>query len=142
MVRPGVAVRPDSNLELDLGLDSMERVELLALLEQRFGMRVPEEVAQSAFLVRDVAEAFSGALYRADVAELAWATILDGRERTPEMRALLQPRTFAAPLLFVLARILVRLFTRPQVFGIERFPARGPFIISPNHQSYLGDVGK
>src|SRR5439155_23905921 len=48
-VRAGVFVRPDSNLELDLGLDSMERVELLASLEGRFGVRVPEAIAQSAF---------------------------------------------------------------------------------------------
>ena len=33
----GVSCRPDANLELDLGLDSMERVELLTELEQQFG---------------------------------------------------------------------------------------------------------
>ena len=41
--RDGAPARPDANLELDLGLDSMERVELLTALEQRFGARVPEE---------------------------------------------------------------------------------------------------
>ena len=35
--RDGAPARPDANLELDLGLDSMERVELLTALEQRFG---------------------------------------------------------------------------------------------------------
>nr|MBA3270302.1 AMP-binding protein [Acidobacteriota bacterium] len=39
----GAVVLPDSNLELDLGLDSMERVGLLTALEQRFGVRVPED---------------------------------------------------------------------------------------------------
>src|SRR5690606_15847507 len=39
----GVGCRPASNLELDLGLDSMERVELLTELEQEFGVDVPEE---------------------------------------------------------------------------------------------------
>ena len=38
----GGRVRPDANLELDLGLDSMERVELLTELEGRFGIRVPQ----------------------------------------------------------------------------------------------------
>ena len=38
------SVRPEANLELDLGLDSMERVELLTLLEQRQGTRVAADV--------------------------------------------------------------------------------------------------
>ena len=37
------ASSPDANLELDLGLDSMERVELLTELEQRSGAQVPAE---------------------------------------------------------------------------------------------------
>ncbi len=36
-------VLPNANLELDLGLDSMERVEVLTLLERSAGRRVPAE---------------------------------------------------------------------------------------------------
>ena len=42
--RPRRPSRPDANLELDLGLDSMERVELLTLLEQQAGTRVAADV--------------------------------------------------------------------------------------------------
>ena len=52
----GSAVRPDANLELDLGLDSMERVELLSTLELEFGVDVPDEAAQRIFTVRDLVE--------------------------------------------------------------------------------------
>ena len=135
-VRPGVVVRPGSNLELDLGLDSMERVELLALLEQRFGMQVPEQVAQCAFLVRDLTEAFRGATERAEGAELPWANLLDLPAPGPELRALLETRILA-PVVFAIARVLVRLLARPRLTGVEWIPSRGPFIISPNHQSYL-----
>src|SRR4030095_4296753 len=38
--RSGGSIGPDSNLELDLGLDSMERVELITELEQRFGVHL------------------------------------------------------------------------------------------------------
>jgi long-chain acyl-CoA synthetase len=138
IVRRGVAVRPDSNLELDLGLDSMERVELLALLEQRFGMRVPEAVAQSAVTVRDLAEALRGATEQdVEAGDLPWATLLEVEDPGPEVRALTRRRTIVAPLLFILVRILVRLLVRPRVSGLEHVPGRGPFIISPNHQSYL-----
>ena len=36
------SLRPGHNLELDLGLDSMQRVELLTALEQQLGGEVPE----------------------------------------------------------------------------------------------------
>ena len=137
VVRPGVAVRADSNLELDLGLDSMERVELLALLEQRFAMRAPEEVMQSAFLVRDLAEAFRHAADQGDRSELAWATLLESVEPGSELRPLTQRRSVAAALLFAATRVLVRLLMRPRATGLEHLPRSGPYIISPNHQSYL-----
>jgi long-chain acyl-CoA synthetase len=138
IVRPGVVVRATSNLELDLGLDSMERVELLAMLEQRFGVRLSEPVAQSALLVRDLAEALRGATEQAGHAGgLAWATLLDVPEPGPELRALTRKRTVVAPFLFVLAHVLVRALARPVVSGLEHLPRSGPFIIAPNHQSYL-----
>src|SRR3989442_10403736 len=41
--RPGAVIRPDSNIDLELGLDSIERVELLAGLQLLFGTTVPED---------------------------------------------------------------------------------------------------
>jgi len=137
VVRPGTPVRSSSNLELDLGLDSMERVELLALLEQRFGMRVPDEVAQSAFLVRDLAEAFKHASDRGENTELPWASLLEVPQPEPALQALSQPRVVAAALLFLVARTIVRPLMRTRAIGLEHLPASGPYIISPNHQSYL-----
>ena len=62
--RPGATVVPDANLELDLGLDSMERVELLTSLEQRFGADIPEEEMQRLYTVRELAESILVARYR------------------------------------------------------------------------------
>ena len=50
------SLAPDANLELDLGLDSMERVELLTALEQRFGADMPEEQMQRLYTVRELSE--------------------------------------------------------------------------------------
>ncbi len=41
-------VAPDSSFDCDLGLGSLERVELLVRTEQRLGVRVPETLAQKA----------------------------------------------------------------------------------------------
>ena len=56
-LREGARFFPDANLELDLGLDSMERVELLTELEQRFQTRVSQEVAAEIFTVRQLVKA-------------------------------------------------------------------------------------
>ena len=136
LVGPHVRVRPDSNLELDIDLDSMERVELLASLEQRFGLKIPDDVAHSIFRVCDVAEAFRGANER-ECSEPLWPLLLDVKEPDADLRALLSPRTVTALLVYGLVRLVVGSLVRPRVDGIEHLPRSGPFIICPNHQSYV-----
>ena len=51
------AIRPTHNLELDLGLDSMQRVELLTALEQQLGGEVPEAQLAEIYTVRDLVDA-------------------------------------------------------------------------------------
>ena len=77
-LRPGMVLTPDANLELDLGLDSMERVELLTALEQRFGADIPDGELQRLYTVRELAESISQhARAEAAAAEgAAWATLL------------------------------------------------------------------
>jgi len=55
-VRPGGRpnVELDSQLERDLGLDSLARVELLARIEQAFGVRLDDAVLGSAETPRDL----------------------------------------------------------------------------------------
>jgi long-chain acyl-CoA synthetase len=136
-----VTVRAESNFELDLGLDSMERVELLAALEQRFGVRIAEEAAQQAFTVRQLADAFQGAEPVAadlQVRQEAWPALLQSTTLTMEQQDFLRrDRPFAAAVLFVVVRVLATLLFRPRVSGLENLPSSGPFILSPNHQSYL-----
>jgi long-chain acyl-CoA synthetase len=131
-------VSADSNFELDLGLDSMQRVELLAWLEQRFGMPIPDAIAQASFTVRDLAEAFRGAETAAPVAhEMSWRALLADIPARPQLRGLLVPRRLVGSCLWVIGRATVRVAARPRVEGREHLPTTGPFIISPNHQSYL-----
>jgi acyl carrier protein len=50
-----------SQLDRDLGLGSLERVELLARLETAFGVRLPDRVASEANTPEDLASAICGA---------------------------------------------------------------------------------
>jgi long-chain acyl-CoA synthetase len=134
-------VRPDANLELDLGLDSMERVELLTELEQRFGLKVPDAVTHEIFTVRQLVEAVrpAGDATGGASVEEAWAALLGDLppDTDPVLGRLLAPRRIASPLLWVGFRILGRLIARVDVSGLDYLPAKGPYLICPNHQSYL-----
>ncbi|MBK8118826.1 MAG: AMP-binding protein [Sulfuritalea sp.] len=60
-VRPGgrSGAQLDSTLERDLGLDSLARVELLARIEQAFGVRLADDVLGSAQTPRDLLKAIA-----------------------------------------------------------------------------------
>jgi len=129
-------VRADSNFELDLGLDSMERVELLASLEARFGVRIPDDVAQQAFTVRALATAFEQAEGETSAAA-DWATLLTEGDPSAALAPILRPRPVTAPLYFAVARLITRTIGRPRVVGLDRLPRTGACIVSPNHQSFI-----
>jgi 1-acyl-sn-glycerol-3-phosphate acyltransferase len=54
---PGRALTLDSSLEKDFGFDSLGRVELVLRLEQRFGVRLPEQAMAGAETPRDLLRA-------------------------------------------------------------------------------------
>jgi long-chain acyl-CoA synthetase len=147
-LKTGSRLFPDANLELDLGFDSMERVELLTELEQGLGVQVPQAAASEIFTVRQLVEALKldkpnlsaeAQSAKAEGLSPSWSVLLrDLPPATdPVLSGLLESRTFAAPLLWTLGRLLLPLVARVRISGIEHLPATGAYIISPNHQSYL-----
>jgi long-chain acyl-CoA synthetase len=139
------SVGPRDNLELDLGLDSMQRVELVAALEKEFGTNVDESRMSEIYTVRELVDIVRGStegnaepLRAAE--RVGWPSILGKENTTPELLDLVQPRPVHAALLF-LSFQLIQLFSRDRfdlrVTGLEKLPSRGPFILSPNHQSYI-----
>jgi long-chain acyl-CoA synthetase len=143
-VTHGAAVAPDANLELDLGLDSMERVELLSRLEHDCGVDVSEAAAQRIYTVRDLVEAIhplaapGAALASATVDP--WTRVLTADESDPVLAVVLKPKPIFGVFAYVVVRALhvfARVFLGLRVTGRGHLPAEGPFLLSPNHQSYL-----
>ncbi|HVO80578.1 MAG TPA: AMP-binding protein [Terriglobales bacterium] len=142
-------IRPGDNLELDLGLDSMQRVELLVELEQEFGADVDEAHLAETYTVRDLVElVLQGRAHGKEVAVLrpqfaGWKTVLEEEPADPEVLALAQPQPVQEALLYALSRTaqLIAYDRFPlRVTGLDKVPARGPYIISSNHQSYLDPI--
>jgi len=140
---PG-AIVPAQNLELDLGLDSMQRVELLTALEQQLGGDVPESQLAEIYTVRDLVDAVLASAGRgegqAGTAAPGWLTILSEPVTDPEVLALAQHNIFFEVFFFVLGK-LIYLFALDRFHlktrGLENLPEKGPFLVCPNHQSYV-----
>ncbi|MEZ5285924.1 MAG: AMP-binding protein [Vicinamibacterales bacterium] len=143
----GGAFGAEANLELDLGFDSMERVELLADLEQAFGVSIPEEVAHQILTLGQLIEAVRPAAgggtrstaAGAEGADASWAVLLGDLPPSsdPVLGGLLASRPVVAPAISVFGRALARLLARVEVSGLEHLPRQGPFLVCPNHQSYV-----
>lgn len=137
----GRTIAPQSNLELDLGLDSMERVELFAEVERQFAVHIPEEQAHQIFTVSQLIEASrpGAQVGQARACNDSWAEMLHDLPpaEDPVLGGLLQPRPVAARAFFLVPRVLRVVLPPVQVTGLDNVPAQGPFIISPNHQGYL-----
>jgi long-chain acyl-CoA synthetase len=134
-------VTGQSNLEIDLGFDSLERVALFTELEQAFRVRIPDEEAHHILTAGDLIEAVrrNAQTATAGSAEEPWRVIL--RDLPPEDDALLSgvvaERPIASRVFFMLSRLVRALLPTVKVRGLEHVPRSGPFIISPNHQGYL-----
>ncbi len=137
-------IRPSHNLELDLGLDSMQRVELLTGLEQHMGGDVPESQLSEIYTVRDLVDAILASAGRgeghAGTAAPAWSTILSEPVTDPEVIALAGHNRIAEVFFFLVGK-LIYMFALDRFHlkmrGLENLPEKGPFLICPNHQSYV-----
>lgn len=133
-------LEPDTRLETDLGLDSIGWVELAGSVEERLGMAFGEELMEHASKVRDLLEAAAGGEakggsdFRAAIrnpdsvlseSELRWAL---PRSRTREV--------IAFPLYWIL-KAFAKVWFRTEVRGLENVPEDGPYVLAPNHVSYL-----
>ena len=138
------AIHPAHNLELDLGLDSMQRVELLTALEQQLGGEVPESQLAEIYSVRELIDAILASAGRGEgqvrAVEPAWLTILSEPVTDPEVLALARHNILAEVFFFLLGK-LIYLFAldrfRLKVRGLENLPEEGPFLLCSNHQSYV-----
>jgi len=139
-------LRPTHNLELDLGLDSMQRVEVLSRLEEELGGNLEESRLTDIYTVRDLIDAVlqsaasGGGAPAARTPFAGWKAILAEDPTDPDVLALAQPIQFKTKFWYFVSRLIqvisLDLFDL-KVSGIEKLPKGGAFLICSNHQSYL-----
>jgi long-chain acyl-CoA synthetase len=136
-------VLPSSNLELDLGFDSMERVEVVVAMEREMGSEADDEVISGVYTVRELVDAVLQARGNATGARPTlpgWEAVLAADPEDPQVLAALNSGRVLTFGWYVFGRFVAlfsRIFFGLRVSGKEKLPQKGPFILSPNHQSFL-----
>jgi len=141
-------VRPGDNLELDLGLDSMQRVELLVALEQELGGSIGEARLSEIYTVRELVDEVRESAFSTNSgpprAQFAgWKAVLQEEPASPEVQSLLERAPFKQSFWYVVSRliqIMARDRFRLRVSGMEKLPSHGPFLICSNHQSFIDPI--
>src|SRR5437868_7057161 len=142
-------IRPNDNLELDLGLDSMQRIELLVALEKELGGDVEESSLAEIYTVRELVDAVlestaAGKTISTSREQPAgWESILQEDPADPEVLALARTGRFAERVLYTLFQLVQMIASdrfRLRVKGLEKLPEQGAYIICSNHQSYLDPI--
>jgi long-chain acyl-CoA synthetase len=134
----------DDHLELDLGLDSLGLVELLAALESRFNLKIRDGEFIGIFTVRDLIGFIDAkhpeAVPRPEAEPAAWGRVLATEPDAALLRRLgpaggLTARLATQGLGALLGSFFTWMFDL-KVYGQEGLGDRG-YILCPNHGSYL-----
>ena len=149
--RPAQPLVPDANLESGLGLTSLERVELLSAIEDRYQIELSETEFAKAATVGDLEKILQdeqGVHARVTVHHSEEGEAVSSRDMTPPVRerdpvfhyprwALRWPTTWLRMAArYLLARPALFLLARPRVTGRENLRGvRGPVLVISNHIS-------
>ncbi|HRZ40235.1 MAG TPA: 1-acyl-sn-glycerol-3-phosphate acyltransferase, partial [Candidatus Omnitrophota bacterium] len=143
------SIQESDHLELDLGLDSLGRMEVLLSLQERLGLTMSDEQAVGFFMASTVAELLENLKKElprmqegSGAKAFMWSDIL---RQDPDADKLKRINTgdFSLPArLFNVAgwcffRAFFKLFYRLKVEGLENANTEGPFLICSNHTTYF-----
>ncbi|MFC1807954.1 AMP-binding protein [Candidatus Omnitrophota bacterium] len=143
-------IYPNSSIEIDLGIDSLARTELLSAMERTFNINLPDGmVATNIFTVKDLITQIDQALESQGESGVALESIKSipisellkqGLTQQIRDRIELDIGIFDWIFTFCLKTIILiffKLFYRLKVEGGQNIPKDAPYIICPNHVSFF-----
>lgn len=135
----------DDHLEIDLGIDSLSRVELLSVLSRELQIYIPGEIAANIFTVNDLVTNLEKLKDQTDkpveIEATSWQEILQQQLDTNLIKKIGIKQTWYEKLHFKViswfGMSLLKIFWRLKGIGIENLPKDRNFILCPNHVSYI-----
>jgi long-chain acyl-CoA synthetase len=129
---------PDSNPVLDLGIDSLEWLNLTFEIRENAGVELTEaaiaRIEAIRDLLREVSEA-SEAESESQPLDRPEEILTDKQKRWLEPPGLVM--RLVARILFFANRTVMRTLFRVEARGLDRLPENAQFVFAPNHTSYL-----
>jgi long-chain acyl-CoA synthetase len=125
----GVDIKPDSHLELDLGLDSLDLVEILSFIDASFGVEIKEEEFARVGSIEDLCNLIrkKGGEYHEE--EVNWGRILD-----QDIQVDMPKSSAVSRIIKILTTPIFKFHLSLEKSGLENIPET-PCIFAGNHQS-------
>jgi long-chain acyl-CoA synthetase len=127
----GCKVRSSHHLELDLGLDSLDRVALQAYLYQSFGVDIEANDLTHFKTIGELCDFVADKKTKMEEGGIDWKAILKEK-----VHLKLPVSWLTASIMMRLSKLVFKLYFRFRAKGMENIPS-GPCIIAPNHQSFF-----
>lgn len=124
-------VLPDEHVELDLGLDSLDKVELQVHLEKTFGISMSNEDLSTHSTVRKLAAYIKEKRTKIENEVMQWGKVLK-----EDIEFDVPQSTFMLKFLKLVFKPMFKFYIRVEGEGVENIPST-PVIIAPNHQSFI-----
>jgi long-chain acyl-CoA synthetase len=128
----------DIDLGLDLNLDSFGWMELSILLHERLGVALSETDLARIETIRDLLRLSIDRRTETGAPQPGGPAAALGVEYWLAPTG--PPLSALGAVLYAVNRAVMRRLFRLRVSGIDRLPAAGPFVIAPNHVSYLDSL--
>ena len=133
-------IEADDNLELDLGMDSLSKIELVVAIEAALSLKLSEDFMSDIHTIRELIEKIgssSGPRLTTGAEKTGWKEIIS--EEPEEQISLEKPELIMLPsrIAYAVMQLLTKFLFRLEARGLENISASGNFIITPNHASYL-----
>ncbi len=125
-------VSPKDHIEIDLGMDSLDKVELLSFLDKTFNIKLKEKDLSKYLSVEQLMELVSTASI-VNQETINWSDILKAQNQELELDYKDDVLIYGSLVL----KYIFKLYFRLQTEGLLNLPKTPPFIIAPNHASYL-----
>ena len=123
-------IYPDSHIEIDLGLDSLDIVQLNSFIEKTFGFKIKEEETVDLKVIKDICEYIRKNSKEYHLEKINWSEILKESidYPLPSSNMIWLTKIFFAPIL--------KFYLGLKIKGVEKL-SKEPRIIICNHESFI-----
>ena len=129
----GIEAQPEENLELEIGMDSLDIVEFFAYVENSFGIQLDEEKFSEISNLKSLSEYINEKATKIESGEVDWKKIIDAAPPVEEKNR------WATRVLRPLFDLTIKLYFRLKRVNRDKLSDK-PQIFVSNHQSFIDSL--